>query len=92
MVVGERTTPEMALGLSNMLGQRIGGLVGTPPGMSGRSLALPISGGYGLGSGEGSGKRGGGDNHIGGVKGGGDWHDGGVDGRCNGEASGGAWG
>ncbi|KAG8095955.1 hypothetical protein GUJ93_ZPchr0013g34060 [Zizania palustris] len=74
-VVG-RTTPEAALGLSNMLGQRI----------SGRSLALPSSGGDGLGGGEGGGKCSVGGNHISGAEGGGDRRGGGVDGH--GEAQG----
>ncbi|KAG8052307.1 hypothetical protein GUJ93_ZPchr0001g31734 [Zizania palustris] len=63
----------MALGLSNMLGQRVGGLAGTLPDKSGRPLAL-LSGGDGgsLGSGEEGDKCGVGGIHIGGAEGGGD--------------------
>ncbi|KAG8069800.1 hypothetical protein GUJ93_ZPchr0006g41889 [Zizania palustris] len=95
VVEGERTTPEMALGLSNMLVQHIGGLAGTLPDNSGRLLTLTSSGDGGLGSGEGGGERGGGigDIHIGEAKGGGDRRSGGkVDGRGGGEPSGGARG
>ncbi|KAG8081740.1 hypothetical protein GUJ93_ZPchr0014g47107 [Zizania palustris] len=75
----------MALGLSNMLGQRVGGLAGTLLDKSGCPLTLSSSGGGGLGNGEGGGKRGVGGNHIGGAEGGGDRRSGGEAGdgaRC----------
>ncbi|KAG8050873.1 hypothetical protein GUJ93_ZPchr0009g1384 [Zizania palustris] len=56
VVEGERTTPEVVLGLSNMLGQRVNGLAGMLPDKSVRSLVLPGGGGGGLGSGEGDGE------------------------------------
>ncbi|KAG8064393.1 hypothetical protein GUJ93_ZPchr0004g40513 [Zizania palustris] len=78
-VGGERTNPEVALDLSNMLGQRIDGLTGTIPDKSGRPLALSSSGGGDLGGGEGGGKCSVGGNHINGVEGGGDRRGSGVD-------------
>ncbi|KAG8048433.1 hypothetical protein GUJ93_ZPchr0009g2097 [Zizania palustris] len=62
------SNPEVALGLSNMLGQCISGLACTLPSKSGRSLALSSSGGNGLGSGEGGGKGSIGSHHIGGGR------------------------